>query len=333
MKKYVICALLIVAVLAGIMPVGVSASIATAKEIMREDFSKPEGITGLWPPDGWICEVMEGTDSLENTASIGVTDDNYILLDRGEYDGTLRIMYNSLPSVPSEFTYTVDVKATKTSSTSAWFTANFNGYYVSATAGGAVEYMSESGTNTYQTFETIDDVWYTYCYQVKGDRMSVYRKERDSDMGYIKLLDNVKMQVRSGHRIYVYSLKGVDNVGVDNIRITEGIIPVSSEITFGDGAGTNKKITGTLTVSARSVSPTAPRNVIALMTIHDSRGRIVDIVSKPVVLEFDENTFVLEREYSAQKYEKMQGGTAKIYLWESFDELEPLTKAYAVTVQ
>ena len=333
MKKYVICTFLIMVMLIGIMPVGVNASIASAKEIFREEFNKPQDSGSEWAPDGWVCEVMEGTDALESTASIGVTDENYILLDRGEYDGTVRITYNELPAVPSEFTYTVDVKATKTSSTSAWFTANFNGYYVSATAGGAVEYMSESGTNTYQTFETIDDVWYTYCYQVNGERMSVYRKERGEGKEYTKLLDNVKMQVRSGHRIYVYSLKGVDNVGVDNAIITEGIVPISSEITFGEGEGTNKKIRGVLTVSARTVSPTEPRRVIALMTVHDARGRIADIVSNPVELKFDKNTFVLEKEYTAQKFEKMQGGTVKIYLWESFDELEPLTKAYAVTIR
>ena len=331
MKKQIICAILIMAMIILALPMGANASIATAGELYSEDFTKPSDAAEGWSPDGWTFEAFGGTNSQESTTTNGVVDDGYILMDRGSYDGAVRITYSSLPNIPSEFTYTIDVKGA--TGTSGWITANINGYYISATAGGAVEYMSEGGSNTAATFGALDNVWYTYCWQVKGDRMSVYRKERGEGNQYAKLLDNVKIQLRSGHRIYAYVSTNAGSAGIDNIRITEGVFPIESKIEVTDGEGTNKKIRGAMTVSAGTVSPTEPANVMALMTIHDERGKIVDIVSNAISLEFGENTIMLEKEYAAEKFDKMRGGTAKIYLWESFEELEPLTKAYSVKIQ
>jgi len=333
MTKRILSFILALAAVTAFFAVDAGAAIADAKLIYEQDFTRPEGAAEGWAPESWIFSYIGGSASLQNQAIAEITEEGYIDLNKGGFDGAPAITA-TMPSLPSDFTLTYDVN-NYADSKASWIVCSLNGYNQTATGGGHVEYLTEAGENTSLTLTAECRVWYTYVFQVKGDRMSIFRKERDNaEADFVSIVENVKMKTRSGHVFYAYCSGANAGMYIDNVKLYAGTYVTAQNIEVVENGG-NKKLVGTMEVASADINPTSPRTVMTLMGIYDERGRIIDMVVESAVLKYGEdNLFVIEtREYTVSEYEKMVGNTVEMYIWESFSTMTPQKAIYSTMLR
>ncbi len=335
MTKKFFCLVLVIAMLGSFFMIGANAAtIAESKLHDEQDFTLPEGEDGkVWRPEGWIINGRHGNADLLDQGIYNITDEGYVELCRGGYDVGACVYY-VLPSLPKDFTLMFDVCFPATSGFTGELTVlcSLNGYKQQVNSGGAITYFNEDtgreatvGAGSHENGK-----WYTYVYQISGDRMSVYRKSEDESVFSLKA-NNLKMATRSGNEFYAYSTSPTGYIYVDNVKIFTGTYMTGSDITINEE---KTMITGTMDVTSGKATPVTSESVMAVMTAYDSKGKVLDMAFETVDLKFnDDNSFTVNLPITSELYEKLVGGKVELYLWDSFAGLSPQTSAYTAIIQ
>lgn len=328
MKKRVICLLLTLGLIMALAVIEANAASATGAVYLDETFTKPADGGANWAPEGWSILVDGESADKAGAGTAKITDEGYIEMHQGNSDGIPSVKY-TLPALPSEVTLMYDVYGV---SLGGWIVCSLNGYNQTGCPGGHFEYLGEDGvTQKYLSAETQTGVWYTYCFQLSGERMSVYRKVRDGG-SFEKLLDNVKMKSRGGNQFYTYSVDKDPKFRIDNVKVFAGTLIEDEKIDVLTN-GEKKQLKGSIEISLASQAADTPKPVVLLMGIYDSKGKIVDMEIKNETLSFGDNTIeILSKEYTAEDYNKLRGCTAEVYVWDTFRSLQPQTNGYSITL-
>ena len=348
MAKKIFCLVVVATMLCSVFAVSTSASIAASKTYFEENFTRPADQIDNedWKPEDW-------TIGLKNGQTFRVHPDGYAELNANG-TGEAATLTSKALTLPSDFTLMFDVKYSKVNetedTTNMRIECALNGFNQQLLLDGGVLYIPEESAETDREDAGAHeaDKWYTYIYQVKGDRMSVYRKAEGEDV-FVRKLDNAKMSTRGGNNFYAYSKS--ECLCLDNIKVFAGTYMTDSNISFNDE---KTLITGTMSVICADAAPFAkvvvseqqeelvesPRSVLSVMTVYDARGKIIAFKSEEKELKFNnENTVVTTIDFTTPtlkdvKYDDLIGGTVELYLWDlPLSGLTPLTKACVMTIE
>ncbi len=374
MTKKLLCLILMVAMLSTFFVIGANAaSVAESKLHEEQDFTLPEGEDGkVWRPDGWSITGKHGNAALLDQGIYNITEEGYVELCRNGYDVGACATY-VFPTLPKDFTLMFDVRYPETSGFSGalYVDCSINGYKQSVTSAGAIAYADDVTGEAKNIGAGAHDAntWYTYVFQVKGDRMSVYRKS-EREAAFTLKADNLKMQLRTGGEFYAYSTSPTAYIHIDNVKVFSGTymtnaktekisVPIPDK-KFVKSENENEpdeevaldaeeeqgreyyytyryeyKIKGEIEVTSAKVSPTETGNVIPVMTIYDQKGKVIDMFFNTAELKYNTgNVYSLETpQYTPEAFEAMKGYTIEMYLWNSFADLAPQTAAYTTTIQ
>lgn len=334
MIKKLLCIALTVVMLCSFFVMDAGAAIATAKTYVDEDFTLPEGADGAeWRPEGWSVGGLNGLIDLVDQGIYNITEEGYVELCKGGYTGGACVWY-TFPTLPNEYSLMFDVRYPETSGYTGtlYVDCSINGFRQNLQPGGGIAYADDVNGEAKNIGAGAHDAntWYTYVFQVKGDRMSVYRKS-EYEQAFTQKADNVKMQLRSGNQFYAYSTSSTAYIHIDNVKVFTGTYLKKSEITINEE---KTMITGTTDVTSAEVMPSGSDFVTAVMTACDAKGKVVDIAFESFELMYDDNnSFSVKMPITPDIYESMSGGKVELYLWDNFDSLIPRTSAYIIDIQ
>lgn len=296
-----------------------------------EDFTKPEDQTenASWAPEGWVFAGI-GDKEIETISPQG-----YVELVQNFSSASAQIQYPIAKSIPKNFTLMYDVYFADDSVRAVYIPAVINGYSLSLNAYGSVSYVDENGANKNYTTGTPEyDTWYTYVYQVKGDRMSVFRKT-EGESGFTKVAENLQLQkTTSANTVRMYAFDATKKmVGsrLDNVKLFSGTYLIDSSINISDD---KSMIKGELKVGNADIAPTDSRNTTVIMAAYDSKGKILKIsLNSANVLKFGDNIAAVEMPITQELYKNLKGGTVEMFMWDSVSGAMPQCKMHILNVE
>jgi len=334
MTKKLLYLVMTVAMMCSLFVISTNASVATSKNFVDESFTLPEGEDGtIWRPEGWTVGPRHGLAETIDLGTYVITEEGYAKVCKGGYTGGACVAYK-FPTLPDEYTLMFDVRYPETSGYTGtlYVDCSINGYKQNVQPNGNIAYADDVTGEAKNIGAGGHDpnTWYTYVFQIKGDRMSVYRKS-EKESAFALKVDNKKMLLRDGAEFYAYSTSPTAFINIDNVKVFSGTYMTESNITVNDDKSV---ITGTMSVTSAKANPVQSSLTTAVMTAYDAKGKVIDMVFENVDLAYDDaNDFTVEMPITPDVYEKLSGGTIELYLWDSFAGLSPQTAAYVIDVQ
>ncbi len=330
MTKKLLCLSLAVVMISAMFAINCSAAVSDSGKYAVADFTRPDDQVGNadWKPDGWGIGGRHGlADTLELAIS-NVTAEGYLELCKGGYVNGGSCIYREL-SLPKNFTLMFDVRYPEVSGFEGalFVDCSFNGYRQCVQTGGAVPYLGEDNASLTQgTGGHEANVWYTYVFQVKGDRMSVFKK-KTADATFTQYLNNVKMQKRAGNEFYAYSTSPTAYINLDNIKVFSGTGADDLEVGVGE---TRAFAEGS--VFAADVSPLGTKTVTPILAAYDSKGKVLGMTFGEEVFKFNTNDVELELAFGSEVREQLSGGKVEFFICDTANLLKPLTQVYVINV-
>lgn len=339
MMKRTVLLIMILVLVSAMFVIEANASVTTSKVWAESDFTYPEGTADGWVPEGWQISGRSGNEPTRNEAIAYVHQDGYVVLCKNTHSGTSAgaVIQKIITGLPSDFTVMYDVYFVNEESTTG---ANvimdvaLNGYSQMMYGTGNVAVKNEAGVSTtVSTGKPELGVWYTYIFQVRGDRMSVFRKKAE-ESAFSKVVDNSRMQARATNEIWITATSSdTAMIYVDNVKVFSGTYMSDAEITVSE---TN--ISGTMTLATADVEPALSgvadyMDVMPVIAAFDKKGKILDVEFGSGSAWFNENTVNVSMDIDSEVYENLSGGTIELYVCNPGNIMKPLTSAYVMTVE
>ncbi len=338
MKRF-ISMILMFTMMATVFALNAGAAVTTSRVWAETDFTRPEGSDDKWCPEDWEIGGRSGNAGTQNEAIAYVHQDGYVVLCKNTHSGTSAgaVIQKIITGLPSDFTVMYDVCFVNEESTTG---ANvimdiaLNGYSQMMYGTGNVSVKTEAGVSTtLSTGKPELGVWYTYIFQVSGERMSVYRKKA-GESAYTKVIDNSRMQVRTTNEIWITATSSdTAMIYVDNIKVFSGTYMSDAEITVSESS-----ISGTMTVETEEVEPilssgTENVEIMPVIAAFDKKGKILDVEFGSDTIEFNKNTVNISMDIDAEVYKNLSGGTVELYVCAYENLMKPLTSYFVLTVE
>lgn len=307
-------------------------AISSAGVFVDEDFTKPEAEmeNPSWAPEGWS---FAGIGDKETET---INPEGYVELVQNYSTASAQIQYPISKSIPKNFTLMYDVYFENDTVKAVYIPAVINGYSVSLNAYGSITYLDDTGAAKSHNMGTPQyDIWYTYIYQVKGDRVTAFRKA-EGETEFSKVAENLKLQpTTSANTIRMYAFDATKKrVGarLDNVKLFSGTYLTDSSIKINDE---KTVITGTMKISSADIEPESVRNTTVIMAAYDRDGKILKISMNPSnALKYgDDNVAVIEMPLTENLYDNLKGGTVEMYLWDSVSGAKPQCEMHILSVE
>ncbi len=298
----------------------------SAAYVLRQDFSSNDTsmFTGLISPDGneWVREVSDGVLHIYNPAD-GAMSQSLLLDD--SFDGEAVLQFDM--RMDSTTGYLI---------TNLYRGGSKGRFAITLESAGV--YSSSMAPNSAHT----PQVWYTYIYHMNDEVMDIYRKERDADEPFRRIVAGVaRTSNESAAQLQPYCAKGMDAY-MDNIILYSGTFAeaASFEIDGQPVSDIDDITSGTLTAKAKVVTSIVtaeetPDGTFAsdgaaikpLMVVYNKHHKMIySEIAEDANLCVGENDFEFSIDTSSFA-DKLDGGYIGFYIWDDFGNLEPLMDA------
>jgi len=307
-------------------------TVGSSGVFINEDFTKPEAEMNndQWAPKGW---TFQGVTDVEIER---VNPEGYVELKQNFGLASAQIQYPITKTIPKKFTLMYDVYFGEDDGRYVYIPCVVNGYNLGMNASGSTSYVDAEGVNKgLSTGVPEFNTWYTYVFQVTGNRMSIYRRAENED-SFSKVADNVQMQTTTSAntiRIYATNTQRRNNEArFDNVKIVSGTYLMDSDVVINPE---KTEIEGKLKIGNGDIPLDKTRNLTVIMSAYDSRGKIQKLMMNPLceVAFGEENEISVKMAIDEDVYETLKGGTVELYVWDSASGAKPQCDMHVIEVQ
>ncbi len=324
MKK-LLCLILALTMISSLLAMNVSA----AELIPNIDFTLEEGEPEM---EGWSVEASEG-NSAELVPDPQNPDNMVMALThdplRASGGGTIVTKSFAAPT-SGELVWMFDIMFKKAQS-ELFIETGLNGVRVSK------NYRTEAFG--------VPNTWYSVIVHIEEGNMygNLYRKKRDSEDGYERMATNIAGAAHTFAGLRIYTIKGKESsegdpdvIYIDNCRLLSGLYMEDLEFMLDDKVVekvSDIDAAGTLTARYNLMNADLHEDSTAFegeytdmlpaMIVFDKNGKMLDCVSYQDTMEFLDNLVELSMDTS-DFYDRLDGGSVKLYLWDSLMGLQVL---------
>ncbi len=194
--------------------------------------------------------------------------------------------------------------------------------------------------------------WYSVIVHIEEGNMygNIYRKIKGSEDGYKRILTDIAGATHTFAGLRFYTVKGKESsegdpdiIYIDNCRLLSGLYMEDLSFMLDDKAVekvSDIDAAGTLTASYNLMNADLSEesttfegeytDMLPAMIVFDKNGKMLDCVSYSDTMEFLDNYVELSID-TTDFYDKLEGGSVKLYLWDSLAGLQVLMDEVTLT--